>query len=179
MLPVYNPQSFAGVDLRKYHIRDIKDVLKFIEFTVTRLDEAKHVINKHATRANTMQAVVNQMRSQQQKINDMYGAPTDVQEEIKTEDKGKAVIETVEDVAAAKQKEDLLNEMRAAVAEETVAPVEGEDPNERVQAEFEKYKAVDGKTRIMYYREGKMVKEADVPEDIKQALLEALKAGKE
>ena len=58
MLPAYNPENFGNIDLRKYHVREIKDVLRFIEFTVARLDESKHIINKFATRANTLEAVV-------------------------------------------------------------------------------------------------------------------------
>lgn len=174
MLPVYNPKSFADVDLRKYHVRDIKDVLRFIEFAVSRLDESKHVINKHATRANTMEAVVRQMRSQQQKINDLYGAPSNVQDDIKKEDKSEAVIEKVEDDTNKAERDSLLDDIRSAVAEETLVPEENEDLGDRVQAEYEKYKAVAGKNRVMYYREGKMVSAKDVPEDIKQILEDTL-----
>ncbi len=176
MLPAYNPEAFANIDLRKYHIRTLKDVLRFIEFTTTRMDECKHIINKFATKANTLEAVVAQMQRQQQKINDLYGVPSNnaQTEERPTEDKEKAVIQTAEDKSAEQEKAALLDDLRQAVANEAVKPEEGEDGDEKLVAEFDKYKLVRGKLRDMYYREGKMVSAKDVPDDIKQMLEGAL-----
>lgn len=180
MLPAYNMQNFSTMDLRRYHIRDIKDVLRFIEFTVSRLDEAKHIINKTAQRCTTLDAVVKQMQTQQKKMNELYGAPTSVQEQIKGDiDGDKAVVQEVTDQSAEREKAALLDDIRQAAANETVIPAPAEDPDERLQAEYEKYKMVRGKTRDMYYREGRMVSAKDVPEDIKAILEEAVANSKE
>lgn len=178
MLPAYNAQGFAGVDLRKYHIRDVKDCIRFVEFVSSRMEEAKHVLNKFNTQHNTLQAVVKQMQSQQQKINDMYGAPTQATETKEVEDKEKAVIQTVEEKKDTEEKEALLNELRQATAnEEFEKAVSDEDKflyEDAIKAELDKYKAVKSPRRVMYYREGKLIKDSEVPEDIKQTLTEAL-----
>lgn len=170
MLPAYNPENFGNIDLRKYHVREIKDVLRFIEFTVARLDESKHIINKFATRANTLEAVVKQMQAQQQKLSNMYGAPSGnvPTTSANVEDKEKAVIQTAEEKSAEQEKANLLDDLRQAAANETVAAIA--DDEDKLVAEFEKYKAVQGKNRVMFYREGKMVSAKDVPEDIKVKL---------
>ena len=179
MIPAYAPEPFQNIDLRKYHVRDIRDILRFIEFTVTRLDESKHILNKFNTRYNTLDAVVKQMQKQQQKINDVYGAPKGSEPELEPEDKDKAVIqESVEDTTAVKERAELLDDLRQAQAEENLADAlaSNEDEDETLRAEFEKYKAAkrasDG--RIMYYREGKLLSAKDVPEDIKKMLGDAL-----
>lgn len=181
MLPAYGPEPFQNLDLRKYHVRDIKDVLKFIDFTVTRLDESKHILNKFNTRYNTLDAVVKQMQKQQQKINDVYGAPEGNKPVIAPEEQKKAVIqESKEDINTQKEREALLDDLRQAAAEEKLAEalVESEDTDGTIRAEFEKYKAArrENDGRVMYYREGKMVSAKDVPEDIKALLDETLKS---
>ena len=177
MLPAYSPEPFQNLDLRKYHVRDIRDILKFIEFTITRLDESKHILNKFNTRYNTLDAVVKQMQRQQQKINDMYGAPEGNKPAIEPEDKKKAVIqESKEDVDTKKERDSLLDDLRQAAAEEKLVKAIAESDDGTIRAEFDKYKAAKNVAsgRIMYYREGKLMKEADVPEDIKALLKEAI-----
>lgn len=177
MLPAYSPEPFQNLDLRKYHVRDIRDILKFIEFTMTRLDESKHILNKFNTRYNTLDAVVKQMQRQQQKINDMYGAPEGNKPVIEPEDKKKAVIqESKEDVDTKKERDSLLDDLRQAAAEEKLVKAIAESDDGTIRAEFDKYKAAKNVAsgRIMYYREGKLMKEADVPEDIKALLKEAI-----
>ena len=181
MLPAYGPEPFQNLDLRKYHVRDIKDVLRFIDFAVTRLDESKHILNKFNTRYNTLDAVVKQMQKQQQKISDVYGAPEGNKPVIPPEEKEKAVIqESKEDLTVQKEREALLDDLRQAAAEERLAETLQESEasaDATLRAEFEKYKAArrENDGRVMYYREGKMVKASDVPEDIKALLDESLK----
>lgn len=183
MIPAYAPEPFQNMDLRKYHVRDIKDVLRFIEFTVTRLDESKHILNKFNNRYNTLDAVVKQMQRQQQKISDMYGAPKGNEPVPEPEDTKKAVIqESKEDISVKKEREALLDDLRAAQAEENLAEAiaESEDDKETIRAEFEKYKAAYNVRagRMMYYREGKLVSAKDVPEDIKDMLQDAIDSQK-
>lgn len=181
MLPAYGPEPFQNLDLRKYHVRDIKDVLRFIDFAVTRLDESKHILNKFNTRYNTLDAVVKQMQKQQQKISDVYGAPEGNKPVIPPEEQEKAVIqESKEDLTVQKEREALLDDLRQAAAEERLAETLQESEastDATLRAEFEKYKAArrENDGRVMYYREGKMVKASDVPEDIKALLDESLK----
>lgn len=181
MLPAYGPEPFQNLDLRKYHVRDIKDVLRFIDFAVTRLDESKHILNKFNTRYNTLDAVVKQMQKQQQKISDVYGAPEGNKPVLPPEEQEKAVIqESKEDLTVQKEREALLDDLRQAAAEERLAETLQESEasaDATLRAEFEKYKAArrENDGRVMYYREGKMVKASDVPEDIKALLDESLK----
>ena len=180
MLPAYSPEPFKNLDLRKYHVRDIKDVIRFIEFISTRLDESKHILNKFNTRYNTLNAVVKQMQSQQQKINDMYGAPEGNRPELKPEDQEKAVIQTSEeDKTAAKEREFLLDEMKKAVANDSVQGETKEETDEKLTVEFEKYKLVQGvdrggNPRLMFFREGKLTAERDIPDDVVAMLKETL-----
>lgn len=184
MIPAYAPEPFQNLDLRKYHVRDVKDVLRFIEFAVTRLDESKHILNKFNNRYNTLDAVVKQMQKQQQKISDMYGAPRGNEPVIEPEDKEKAVIqESVEDKTQAEERAALLDDLRSVQAEENLAEAiaESDDEEETLRAEYEKYKVAYNipKNRTMYYREGKLVSAKDVPEDIKKMLEEAIDGQKE
>lgn len=180
MIPAYGPEPFQNIDLRKYHVRDLKDVIRFIEFSLTRLDESKHIITKFNTRYGTLDAVVKQMKQQQQKINDLYGAPSaNTVDQKPVEDTKKAVIqESHEDISLQKEREELLDDLRSAQSEEELAKKieESGDAEETVRAEYEKYKvsrrAGDG--RLMFYREGKMVSSKDIPEDIKAILLDSL-----
>lgn len=170
MLPVYDPKSFASIDLRKYHIRTIQDVIKFNEFVVSRMGEADHVLKKFNTQFATMKGITTSMQKKQEEEQKSYGAPTPVNDE---HPEIQAVPDTTEQEHAA-----LLDEIRQASAEETLAPEEGEDPNERAMAEFGRYKVIMGKKGPMFYRHNEdgrfiLVSKKDVPEDIKQQLIDA------
>lgn len=174
MLPVYDPKPFETIDLRKYHIRSVKDVVKFHEFVISRMEECKHILNKMNNKLITFDVMQKALREQQEKQQASYGAAPKPQEDKPAQ----AEIQSI-DKTAEQEHEELLNEMRQAVANETVAEAAAsEDPNERLQVEYGKYKAVDGKHRVMYFRDGgngfQMCKEADVPDDIKEHLLQGL-----
>lgn len=170
MLPVYDPKSFASIDLRKYHIRTIQDVIKFNEFVESRMNEAQHVLKKFNTQFATMRGITTQMQKKAEEDAKEYGAPAQVNDEH-PEIQGVEKVETSDERNA-----ELLAEIKQAAAEETIAPqTEEEDPNERAMAEYEKYKVIAGKKGPMFYRNGdngfKLVSKNDVPEDIKQQLL--------
>lgn len=179
LLPTYDPKSFASVDLRKYHIRDIKDVIKFHEFVTTRMEECQYILKKFNTQMATFKAVTSQLQKKQEVQQAAYGNPS-----LKTEEKtqeASAQIQTVEDKSLEKKHEELLDDIRQAQAEESLAEDLGEE-NEPVQAILGKYKIIYGKRGPMYYRENedgkvKLVSKKDVPEDIKQQLLASV--GKE
>lgn len=169
MLPVYDPKSFASIDLRKYHIRTIQDIIKFNEFVASRTEEMQHVLKKFNTQFATMRGITTQMQKKQEEEAKTYGAPVQVNEEH-PEIQGVEKTDTTEE-----KHQELLDEIRQAAAEETLVPDDDEDPNERAMAEFEKYKVVAGKKGPMFYRNGdngyKLVSKKDVPEDIKEQLL--------
>lgn len=169
MLPVYDPKSFASIDLRKYHIRTIQDIIKFNEFVASRTEEMQHVLKKFNTQFATMRGITTQMQKKQEEEAKSYGAPVQVNEEH-PEIQGVEKVDTTEE-----KHQELLDEIRQAAAEETLVPDDDEDPNERAMAEFEKYKVVAGKKGPMFYRNGdngyKLVSKKDVPEDIKEQLL--------
>lgn len=172
LIPTYDPKSFASVDLRKYHIRDIKDVIKFHEFVSTRMEECSYVLKKFNTQMATFKTVTRQLQKKQEEQQMAYGNPNFKAEE-KTQDTAPE-IQTV-DRSVEKQHEELLDDIRNAAAEEKLAEAI-EESDEPVEAILGKYKLVYGKKGPMYYRENedgkvRLVKKADVPEDIKQQLL--------
>lgn len=173
MLPVYDPKSFDGIDLRKYHIRTVADVIKFNEFVAARLGEAEHVLKKFNTQFATLRGITTQMQKKAEEDAKDYGAPTPVNDEHPE------IQSAAKEETADQRNADLLNEIRQAAAEETLVPDADEDPNERATYELEKYKLVVGKKYPMFYRKGdkgfQLVKLADVPEDIKEALMELAK----
>lgn len=179
MLPVYDPKSFASIDLRKYHIRDVKDVIKFHEFVASRMEEAQFILKKFNTQLATFKAVSNQLRAKQEVQQQSYGAPTQPSRPVDVPE-----IQTV-DRSLEQQHEELLDDIRKAQAEENLAETLEENSAsfaDPVEAVLGKYKLVYGKKGPMYYRENeegriKLVKKSDVPEDIKQQLLSLI--GKE
>ena len=178
LIPTYDPKSFASVDLRKYHIRDIKDVIKFHEFVSTRMEECSYVLKKFNTQMATFKTVTKQLQKKQEEQQMAYGNPTFKAEE-KTQNTAPE-IQTV-DRSVEKQHEELLEDIRNAAAEEKLAAAIN-DSDEPVEAILGKYKLVYGKKGPMYYRENeegkvRLVKKTDVPEDIKQQLLSTV--GKE
>lgn len=178
LIPTYDPKSFASVDLRKYHIRDIKDVIKFHEFVSTRMEECSYVLKKFNTQMATFKTVSRQLQKKQEEQQMAYGNPN-----FKVEEKPQDTapeIQTV-DRSVEKQHEELLEDIRNAAAEEKLAEAINES-DEPIEAILGKYKLVYGKRGPMYYREGengkvRLVKKSDVPEDIKQQLLSTI--GKE
>lgn len=175
LIPTYDPKSFASVDLRKYHIRDIKDVIKFHEFVASRMEECTYVLKKFNTQMATFKHVTRQLQYKQEEQQASYGAGHKVVEErVDTS----AHIEKVEDMSLQKQHEELLEDIKSAVAEESLVEAM-EDPNEPLQAILGKYKVVYGKKGPMFYRENedgkvRLIGKNDVPEDIKQQLLSTI-----
>lgn len=168
MLPVYDPKSFASVDLRKYHIRTIQDLIKFNEFVSSRMTEAQHILKKFNTQFVTMRGVTEQMQKKAEETQKSYGAPAQATEETPE-------IQSVEKQDTAEQRNaELLAEIKQAAANETLVPEEDEDPNDRVQVELEKYKLTVGKHRNFFYRNDgngfKLVSDKDVPDDIRETL---------
>lgn len=178
LIPTYDPKSFASVDLRKYHIRDIKDVIKFHEFVASRMEECSYVLKKFNTQMATFKTVTRQLQKKQEEQQMAYGNPNFKKEEV-TQDIAPE-IQTV-DRSVEKAHEALLDDIRSAQAEDNLAEAL-HDENEPLQAILGKYKIIYGKKGPMYYRENeegkvRLVSKKDVPEDIKQQLLASV--GKE
>jgi hypothetical protein len=177
MLPVYDPKSFASIDLRKYHIRDINDVIKFHEFVASRMEEAQFILKKFNTQLATFKSVTSQLRAKQEVQQASYGAG--IQPDKKEETKP-AEIQTVDKSLEAEHNA-LLDDIRAAAAEEKYAEeveAASEGSEEPTQAVLGRWKVVVGKKGPMFYREndeGRFVltSKKDVPEDIKEQLLNA------
>ena len=174
MLPVYDPKPFETIDLRKYHIRSMKDVVKFHEFVISRMEECKFYLNKMNNKLITFDSMQKALREQQEKQQASYGAAPKPEDAKPDEPQIQSIDKTAE-----QEHQALLDEMRQAVANETTAEAAAsDDPNNRLQVEYGKYKAVDGKRRVMYFRAAGtgfvMCKETEVPDDIKEHLLEGL-----
>ena len=178
-IPTYDPKSFASVDLRKYHIRDIVDVIKFHEFVASRMEECTYVLKKFNTKMATFEAVTKQLQKKQEEQQQAYGNPNYKKEEVPGT---AAEIQTVqEDKSLEKEHEELLKEIKQANAEEKLAEDMSDETSnsqfdEPLQAILGKYKLVYGKKGPMFYRENeegriKLVSKNDVPEDIKEQLL--------
>lgn len=177
LYPVYDPKSFESVDLRKYHIRSIKDVIKFNEFVASRMEEAEFILKKFNNQYATFQSVSSQLQSKLEKQQRTYGAGHP--EEAIKDDTDKPQIQSV-DKSVEEEHNSLLDEIRGAAAEESLA--EAVESNEPLQTVLGKYKVVYGKRGPMYYREnseGKkvLVSKKDVPQDIQDALLNAIGKG--
>lgn len=171
LYPVYDPKSFDGIDLRKYHIRTIKDVIKFHEFVASRMEEAQFILKKFNNQYSTFETVSAQLQAKLEAQQHAYGAAPKVEETQAPE------IQTV-DRSLEQEHEALLDDIRQAVAEESLIK-EVEESNEPLKAILGKYKLIYGKKGPMYYRENdkgqlKLVSKKDVPEDIKQALLNSV-----
>lgn len=187
MIPTYNPVDFENLDLRKYHIRTLKDVQRFIDFTMARLDEANHIVKKVANENSTLKSIASQMTKQQEKINKMYGSPYNNDAIVKATqgDSSQAKIESVEDKAVQEERDALLDEMRQAVANDSVTARDEEDQDEKLTAELDKYKLVVGRARngeekLYWFRDKEkadgaffkqLTKETNVPEEIRHQLL--------
>ena len=178
LYPVYDPKSFDGIDLRKYHIRTIKDVIKFNEFVASRMEEAEFILKKFNNQYATFQTVSAQLQSKLEKQQRTYGAGH-AEEALKDTQDNAPKIQSV-DKSAEEEHNALLDEIREAKAEENLA--DAIESNEPLQTIIGKYKIVYGKKGPMYYREnaeGKrvLVSKKDVPQDIQQALLNAIGKG--
>lgn len=175
LYPVYDPKSFDGIDLRKYHIRTIKDVIKFHEFVASRMEEAQFILKKFNNQYSTFETVSAQLQAKLEAQQRTYGAAPKVEETQDTAPEIQAVDRSVE-----QEHEALLDDIRQAVAEESlIKEVEANDDNEPLKAILGKYKLIYGKKGPMYYRENdkgqlKLVSKKDVPEDVKQALLNSV-----
>lgn len=174
LYPVYDPKSFDGVDLRKYHIRTIKDVIKFNEFVASRMEEAEFILKKFNNQYATFQTVSSQLQSKLEKQQRTYGAghPEEALKETQAAPQIQSVDKSVEEEHNA-----LLDEIREAAAEEKM--VEAVESDEPIQTIIGKYKIVMGKRGPMYYRENAegrriLVSKKDVPQDIQDALLDAV-----
>lgn len=174
LYPVYDPKSFDGIDLRKYHIRTIKDVIKFHEFVASRMEEAQFILKKFNNQYSTFETVSAQLQAKLEAQQRTYGAASS---STKTEEVPE--IQTA-DRSIEQEHEALLDDIRQAAAEESlIKEVEESDDNEPLKAILGKYKLIYGKKGPMYYRENdkgqlKLVSKKDVPEDIKQALLNSV-----
>lgn len=158
----YNPINFKQIDMRKYHIRDLQDVVKFSEFVISRMEEVHTVVRKENNRISSLSSLLNSYKDQQAKTIASYGNPnyTDTEtKEIKVETINPAEAESVE-----AEHLELLDELRGI----------GDNADERRVAELEKgddvYRLTAGKKRNMFYKNGRLVKDEAVPEDIREEL---------
>lgn len=167
LLPSYDPKSFDSVDLRKYHIRTIKDVIRFQEFVTSRMEESAFVLKKFSTQLATFKSISTQLQKKQEIQQQSYGAPSQPTQEAPAEIQ--KVDNTVEEAHNA-----LLDDIRQAVAEENLK--EELDDGKSKQAIIGHFRVVMSKRGPMFYRDDRrgVISEKDVPEDIKQQLLDTL-----
>ena len=163
----YNPISFKQIDLRKYHVRDLQDVAKFAEFCISRLEEVRQVVRTNNSKISSLSSLLEGYKKQSRQViaaygNPNYKAPEQV-EEVKVE-----TIKPAEATSVEAEHKELLDELRAA----------GNDADERRVAELEVddhvYRATNGKKRVMFYKDGRLTKDENVPEETRKELLSVL-----
>lgn len=159
----YNPINFKQMDLRKYHVKDLQDTVKFCEFVISRLEEVRQVARRDNNRISTLSSLSAKYKQQARETIAAYGNPNAATEEVKVE-----TIVPAEATSVEAEHNALLNEIRGV----------GNTSDERRVAEIlvedTLYRIVDGKKRVMFYKDGRLVKDDDVPEDIRNDLISAL-----
>lgn len=157
----YNPINFKQVDLRKYHIKDLTDVVKFTEFCVSRLEEVRQVVRQSNNKIVTLSSLNEGYKAQARKTIASYGNPNYTEsEEIKVE-----TVKPAEATSVAAEHEALLDELKSI----------GETADDRRTAEIsvgeDVYRAANGKKRVMFYKNGRLIAEDKVPEDTREELI--------
>ena len=161
----YNPINFNQIDLRKYHIRDLKDVVKFSEFVISRMEEVRQVVRKEHNRLSTITSLLESYKKQSRDVIAAYGNPNyqAPAEEVKVE-----TIKPAEATSVEAEHKELLDEIKGT----------GNDADERRVAELEVgdhvYRATNGKKRVMFYKDGRLTKDENVPEETRKELLSVL-----
>lgn len=160
----YNPISFKQIDLRKYHIKDLQDVVKFCEFLSSRVEEVRQVCRTANNKVNTQASLLESYRRQNNKQIAQYGSPVALNDtEVKVE-----TIKPAEATSVEAEHKELLDELRSV----------GNDPDERRTVELEVgddiYRLTAGKNRNMFYKNGRLTKEENVPEDTRDQLLSVI-----
>ena len=160
----YNPVSFKQIDLRKYHIKDLQDVVKFCEFLSARVEEIRQVSRTANNKINTQASLMESYKRQNNKQIAQYGSPVaESDTEVKVE-----TIRPAEATSVEAEHKELLDELRSV----------GNDPDERRSVELEVgddiYRLTAGKNRNMYYKNGRLTKEENVPEETREQLLSVI-----
>ena len=63
----YNQVNFNQIDLRKYHVKDLQDVVKFCEFVSNRIEEVRQVCRTANNKINTQASLMESYKKQNQK----------------------------------------------------------------------------------------------------------------
>jgi len=160
----YNPISFKQIDLRKYHVRDLQDVVKFSEFVISRLEEVRNVCRTQNSKISSLSSLLEGYKKQSRQVIAAYGNPSaQPVEEVKVE-----TIKPAEATSVDAEHKELLDDLRAT----------GNDADERRVAELEVgdhvYRATNGKKRVMFYKDGRLTKDENVPEETREELLAIL-----
>lgn len=162
----YNPISFKQIDLRKYHIRDLQDVVKFSEFVISRLEEVRNVCRTQNSKISSLSSLLEGYKKQSRQVIAAYGNPNfqaQPVEEVKVE-----TIKPAEATSVEAEHKELLDELKSV----------GNDADERRVAELEVddhvYRATNGKKRIMFYKDGRLTKDENVPEETREELIAIL-----
>ena len=160
----YNPVSFKQIDLRKYHIKDLQDIVKFCEFLSSRIEEVRQVSRTANNKINTQASLLESYKRQNAKQIAQYGSPVNLDDtEVKVE-----TIKPAEATSVEAEHKELLDELRSV----------GNDPDERRTVELEVgddiYRLTAGKNRNMFYKNGRLTKEENVPEDTRDQLLSVI-----
>ena len=162
----YNPISFKQIDLRKYHIRDLQDVVKFSEFVISRLEEVRNVCRTQNSKISSLSSLLEGYKKQSRQVIAAYGNPNyqaQPVEEVKVE-----TIKPAEATSVEAEHKELLDELKSV----------GNDADERRVAELEVddhvYRATNGKKRVMFYKDGRLTKDENVPEETREELIAIL-----
>ena len=161
----YNPINFKQIDLRKYHVRDLQDAAKFCEFAISRMEEVRNVCRTQNNKISSLTSLLEGYKKQSRQVIAAYGNPNYQApvEEVKVE-----TIKPAEATSVEAEHKELLDELKGT----------GNDADERRVAELEVgdhvYRATNGKKRVMFYKDGRLTKDENVPEETRKELLSIL-----
>lgn len=161
------PQNMRDIDRRRFHVRDVKDVIAWFEYRLSRDEQALNVIKKLRNSEAALRSTVNSMQRQRER--DMAqsnlvktiadGAPGDLQDlgEVKSVNQ-----ENVE----------ILEELQAVIEHEAKEDQKTEEADEIDEGELENYRYFKVGNGYRYMYNNKLIAKSKVPSAVLGALLE-------
>lgn len=162
------PQNFRNFDKRKFHIKDVADVLDWLDFVGTRNEEARKVVMQlRNSEALQKSIVANQQRQMEKGIVNRVSEPSTVQ------GSEPGAVQTTSDIPSdTAEDETILSELRETIEAENLADQETEEADEVDQEQLAKFSYYEVKLGQYRYRyENKLVKAVDVPPAIMAVLV--------
>ena len=159
------PARFKDFDKRRYHVKDMTDVIEWFEYRRTRDEEALKVIKSMRNSHSLQKSVIKSYENQRAAIAER---PTEAEESLSPGEPGTLQSESNEPTAV--QDERILDELREVLDEKERAL---NQVDEVTDEDLSNYAIFFVKGTPRYRKDHKMVKTADVPEAIREVLLKS------